>query len=94
MPDRAFINAPPSPNVEDRRNEFSEIDHLLMQLGIMPMPEQDKGLREHYGLQPGQWLDYSDPDALPPQSLMGQQAGGADLDKNYAIGKLLAGGPR
>lgn len=90
MSDQAFGRlGRKSENVEDRRNEFSELDHLLMQLGLMPMPEQDAEARRQLGLKPGEWLDVSDPNVMPPTSVLSLDAGANDLDNQFTHRLML-----
>lgn len=80
-----------SPNIEDRRNEFTELEHLMMQLGLMPMPEQDAEARRQLGLKPGEWLDASDPNVMPPTSVLSLDAGANDLDNMARMPHIAQG---
>lgn len=68
-----------SDNIDDRRSEFSDMEHLLMLTGIMPYPEQDAAQRKLDNLKPGEWLD-PDPNRKLPISPLGLEAGVNDLD--------------
>jgi hypothetical protein len=69
----------PSQNIEDRRDEFGELQHLLMATGSLPPDETnpDKVQRENLNLAPGQYLDSDVP--IPPITYLGVEAGIPDL---------------
>lgn len=89
MPDAAFARAKPSPNVEDRRDEYTELERLMMAVGIMNPQHPDETMRKQYNLGPGEWLDYGDPEVMPQLTPMGRDAGGADLDNQIQFSRLL-----
>lgn len=70
----------PSPNVEDRRGEFTELQHLLMSLGVAPPDETnpDARRREALGLEPGMWLAEDLP-PTPDLNPLSIEAGALDL---------------
>lgn len=90
MSDQAFIRGRQSPNIEDRRGEYSDLEHLLMATGLMQPPMQDAELRKQMNLEPGAWLDYEDPNRPLPISPLLIEAGGNDLDNQYAH-RLMVG---
>ena len=85
MSDAAFRGAfDPSASVEDRRDEYSPMDILLMQTGLKAWPRQDAELRAEYGLKDGEWLD-PEPNRKIPMTPLALDLGANDIENQIAF---------
>lgn len=86
---QGFDPRAPQENFEDRRNEFDEIQHLLMRIGAWQPSHPDQAWRDVNGAPDGFWFDYNDPSLpMPYAGPLGDALGAADLDNQIAFGRL------
>lgn len=84
---------PQAGGVEDRRNEYDEIQHLLMQIGAWQPSHPDQGYRDAMGVGAGGWLNYDDPAmVLAPAGPLGEALGANDLDEQSEFARVIQTG--
>ena len=62
-------------NIEDRRNEWSDMQHMLMSLGFDPPEGANSDYARLKGIKPGEYLDVDLEDQQEPLTRLGLDAG-------------------